>query len=210
MFIKIGKIKTALRIFINNPSDMSAALFSNFSKSKIARVIPDKIYLKLMYRAYMHKKLDLKNPKDFNEKLQWLKINDRNPKYTQMVDKYAARKYISDIIGDEYLIPLLGVWNRVDDIDFDALPMQFVLKCNHDSGSVIVCKNKNHFNKENAIKKLKNGLSRNMFYWGREWPYKNIDSKIICEKFMQDKTFDVLNVYKILNFNNGEQIAQVI
>ena len=152
----------------------------------------------------------MKNPQTFNEKLQWLKLYNRKPEFTEMVDKYAVRKLVSEKIGKEYLIPLLDVWNSAEDINFDNLPHQFVLKCNHDSGSVIICKDKDTLDKESVRSKLKQKLSRDMFYWSREWPYKNIEKKIICEKYMQDHTSEVLNVYKIMNFNNGEQIIQVI
>ena len=109
---------------------------------KLTRILPDKLYLKLMYKRHFHKKLNLKNPQTFNEKLQWLKLYDRKPIYTTMVDKYAVKKYVSDILGEEYIIPTLGVWDKFDDIDFDKLPNQFVLKCTHDSGGLVICKDK--------------------------------------------------------------------
>ena len=206
----MSKIKTALNLLKNNPSAISATLFPYFTRIKISHLVPDKTYLKWQYRAFVHKKLNLKTPKTFNEKLQWLKLYNRKPEFTKMVDKYAVRDYVAEKIGEKHLIPLLGVWDKAEDIDFDALPNEFVLKCNHDSGSVIICKDKASFDKEAAITKLNKKLKRDMFYWSREWPYKNIERKIICEKFMSDQEFDVLNVYKILNFNNGEQIIQVI
>lgn len=168
---------------------------------KIKNMIPDKIYLKLMYRHRMKKKLNLKKPQTFNEKLQWLKLYNRNPKYTKMVDKYEAKKYVADIIGEEYIIPTLGVWNNVEDIEFENLPNQFVLKCTHDSGGVIICKDKKKFNIENAKKKLKDSLKQNFYYKGREWPYKNVKPRIIAEKFMCDDNTDELNDYKFMCFN---------
>lgn len=129
------------------------------------RYIPDEKYLKKMFRIEMGYDLNLENPQTFNEKLQWLKIHDRKPIYTTMVDKIEAKKYVASIIGDEYIIPTLGVWNHFDEIDFDKLPNQFVLKCNHDCGSVIIVKDKNNFDKKAAKKKLEKSLKRN-YYWG--------------------------------------------
>ena len=154
-----------------------------------------------MYRHRMKKKLNLKKPQTFNEKLQWLKLYNRNPEYTKMVDKYEAKKYVADIIGEEYIIPTLGVWNNVEDIEFESLPNQFVLKCTHDSGGVIICKDKKNFNIENAKKKLKDSLKQNFYYKGREWPYKNVKPRIIAEKFMYDENTEDLNDYKFMCFN---------
>lgn len=206
----MSKLKSALFLLKNKRELIPSTVFSYFAKSKVSHLFSDKTYLKWQYRANVRKKLNLKSPQTFNEKLQWLKLYNRDATQTQMVDKYAVRDYVATTIGDQYLIPLLGVWDRAEDIDFESLPQQFVLKCNHDSGSVIICKDKDTFDKEAAIKKLSGKLNRDMFYWSREWPYKNVQKKIICEKFMRDHDFDVLNVFKILNFNNGEQIIQVI
>ena len=118
-----------------------------------------------------------------------------------MVDKYEAKKYVADIIGEEYIIPTLGVWNNVEDIEFESLPNQFVLKCTHDSGGVIICKDKKNFNIENAKKKLKDSLKQNFYYKGREWPYKNVKPRIIAEKFMYDENTEDLNDYKFMCFN---------
>lgn len=153
---------------------------------ELKKIIPDKLYIYLQYYKHFHKFPNLKRPKTFNEKLQWLKLYDRNPTYTQMVDKYEVRKYIAEKIGEEYLIPLYGVWEKVEDIDFDALPNQFVLKCTHDSGSVIICKDKAAFDEGEAIEKLSKALKKNAFYYGREWPYKNVKPRIIAEKYMED------------------------
>lgn len=163
--------------------------------------VPDVTYLKLVYRANMYKKLELKNPKTFNEKLQWLKLYDRNPMYTTMVDKYEAKKYVANIIGEEYIIKTLGVWERFEDINFDALPDQFVLKTTHDSGSVVICKNKLLFNKANAQRVLERSLKTNFYFYGREWPYKNVKPRIIAEEFMVDESGKELKDYKIMCFN---------
>lgn len=168
--------------------------------------LPDEIFLKIRYRLEMGKKLNLKNPQTFNEKLQWLKLYDRNPEYTKMVDKYEVRKYIAEKIGEEYLIPLLGVWDSFDEIDFEKLPDQFVLKCTHDSGGLIICKDKSKLDINEARKKINKCLKRNFYYLTREWPYKNVKPRIIAEKFMVDESGTELKDYKIFCFN-GEPKA---
>ena len=130
--------------------------FRGFYKS-----MPNEEYLKRLYKAYMGRELDLENPKTFTEKLQWLKLYNRRSEYTSMVDKYAVKEIVADKIGSEYVIPLLGVWDKFDDIDFDALPDQFVLKCTHDSGGFAICRDKSTFDKEAARKKLNRSLHRN-------------------------------------------------
>ena len=132
----------------------------------------------------MRKKLNLKTPQTFNEKLQWLKIYDRKPIYTTMVDKYEVKNYVADKIGDEYIIPTLGVWDSFDEIDFDSLPDQFVLKCTHDSGGLVICKDKSKLNKEKAKKKIELSLNRNYYYHGREWAYKDVKPRVIAEKLI--------------------------
>ena len=163
--------------------------------------LSDERYIKMIYKASMNKKLDLTNPTTFNEKLQWLKLYDRRDEYTQMVDKYAVREYVKDRIGTEFLIPLLGAWDNADEIDFSQLPNQFVLKCNHDSGGWIICKDKNTLDIESARSFLKKRLRRNFFWNAREWPYKNVKRKIICEKYMVDESGTELKDYKFFCFN---------
>lgn len=167
----------------------------------ITRFMSDKKYLKLMFMYRMGKRLDLENPKTFNEKLQWLKLYDRKPEYTTMVDKYAAKKYVAERIGEQYIIPTLGVWERFDDIDFDKLPNQFVLKCTHDSGGLVICRDKSKFNISEARTKINKSLKSNYYYPGREWPYKNVKPQIIAETYMEDsKTFE-LRDYKFFCFD---------
>lgn len=173
------------------------------------KCFPDKLYLQLKYYAFFGKKLNLKNPKTLNEKLQWLKLYDRNPKYTEMVDKYNVRRYIAATIGEDYLIPLLGVWDKVEDIDFSQLPSQFVLKCTHDSGGLVICKDKNKLDIEDARKRMKRCLRKNYYYHGREWPYKNVKPRIIAEKYMVDKPDSELKDYKIFNFSGKAKMIQV-
>ena len=148
------------------------------------RFIPDEPYLKLMYRVRMGKKLNLKNPQTFNEKIQWLKLHDRRPEYVTMVDKYEAKKYVAGIIGEEYIIPTLGLWDRFEDIDFSSLPDQFVLKCTHDSGGLVVCRDKTILDIEAARKKINASLNTNFYWVGREWPYKDVKPRIIAEQYM--------------------------
>ena len=151
---------------------------------KLLKLLPDYIFLKIKYKYKFNKKLDLNNPQTFNEKLQWLKLYDRNPEYTKMVDKYEAKKYVANIIGEEYIIPTLGVYDKFEDINFATLPNQFVIKCTHDSGGLIICKDKTKLNIKEARKKINKSLKRNYFYTGREWPYKNIKPRIIIEKYI--------------------------
>lgn len=174
------------------------------------RFIPDKPYLKVCYRLKTHKKLDLKNPQTFNEKLQWLKLYNRNPQYTTLVDKYKVREYIREKIGEEYLIPLVGgPYKSVNEINLDGLPNQFVLKCNHDSGSVVICRDKKAFDFDAAKKKLDYCLKHNFWYLGREWPYKDVEPCIIAEQYMVDESGNELKDYKIFNFDGKPEIIQV-
>lgn len=144
----------------------------------------DKLYVKLKYLKKFDKKLNLKNPQTFNEKMQWLKLYDRKDIYTTMVDKYEAKEYVGKIIGMEHIIPTLGIYDNFDDIDFDKLPKQFVMKCTHDSGGLVIVKDKSKLNIEEARKKINKSLKTNYYLTGREWPYKNIKPRIIIEKFM--------------------------
>ena len=151
---------------------------------RTARLWPDAAYLKAMYWLKFGKRLDLVNPQTYNEKCQWLKLYYRKPMFTTMVDKYEVKKYVSDRIGDNYVIPCLGVWDRPEDIEWERLPDQFVLKCTHDSGSVTVCKDKQSFDKEAAVSKLKTAMKMEYFYRNREWPYKNVRRRVIAEKYI--------------------------
>lgn len=147
--------------------------------------LSDKLYLKLLFRHRMGYQLDLDNPKTFNEKLQWLKLYNRNPLYTVMVDKVRAKEYVANKIGEQYIIPTLGVWENVDDIDFDSLPSRFVIKCNHNSGKgMYICKDKSKMDVEKVRNGLRKGLRENYYLHGREWPYKDVPRRIIAEQYM--------------------------
>lgn len=171
--------------------------------------MPDAMYLKIKYYYALGKRLDLKNPKTYNEKLQWLKLYDRNPIYTIMVDKAEAKNYVTSIIGDEYIIPTLGVWDNFDDIDFDELPDQFVLKCTHDSGGLVICKDRKEFDREEAKRKIESTLKQNYFYNGREWPYKNVKPRILAEQYMEDIKIGELRDYKFFTFDGDPQMVLV-
>lgn len=167
--------------------------------------LSDEKFLQLKYYDAFGYFMDFKNPKTFNEKLQWLKIYNRKPEYTTVVDKYNVKKYIADKIGEEYIIPTIGAWDRFDDIDFDALPNQFVLKCTHDSGGLIVCTDKSKLNIDKAKKIIETSLSNNYYYMGREWPYKNVVPRIIAEQYMGEN----LRNYKKLGLDDKSRLVLV-
>lgn len=161
----------------------------------------DETYLKLIFRASMRKKLDLNDPQTYSEKLQWLKLYDRKPLYTQWVDKYQAKTLAQNIIGSEFIIPTIGLWDHFDDIDFNQLPDQFVLKCTHDSGGLVICKDKSKLDKTAAKQKIEKCL-KHSFYWGlREWPYKDVVPRIIAEPYLEDNTTKELRDYKFFCFD---------
>lgn len=172
--------------------------------------LSDEEFLKKAFKIRMGYELDLKNPCTFNEKLQWLKLHDRKPIYTTMVDKYEAKKYVANIIGEEHVIPTLGIWNSFNEIDFNKLPNQFVLKCTHDSGGLVICRDKELFDKKKAKIKLEKCLRRNYYYSSREWPYKDVKPRILAEKYMQDQNTINLPVDKIFNFMGKPELIQAI
>lgn len=165
------------------------------------KFLNDSIYLKILFHSQMNKGLNLDTPESFNEKLQWLKLHDRNPLYTSYVDKYEVREFIKKTIGKEYLVPLLGVYDEVEDVDFSILPDQFVLKPTHTSGNVIICRDKTKLDLIETKKTLIKWLKREYFWYQREWPYKNIKPRIICEELLVNETQEDLIDYKILCFN---------
>ena len=169
----------------------------------------DKKFLEYKFKRRIGRKLDLENPKAFNDKMQWLKLYDRNPKYTMMVDKYLVKDYVSHLIGNEYVIPTLGAWDYVEDIDFESLPDQFVLKCNHNSGGLVICKNKTTLDIEKAKYTLQKSFNEDFYLRGREYPYKNIHRKIIAEEYVSDGFSDSLTDYKLMCFNGKVKCAFV-
>lgn len=193
-------------------STFMAAIIQNFFGW-----LPDKTYLQLLYRFKMSHKLDLNHPKTFTEKIQWLKLYNRRPEYTLMVDKFAVKKYVTDIIGEKYVIPTLGVWDKLEDIDWDALPNEFVLKTTHGGGSggVVICKDKKTFDRNKAILTLRDSMNSDIYRSLREWPYKDVKKRVLAEKYMVPK--DMVNNpiyelsdYKFFCFNGEPKYCQVI
>lgn len=162
--------------------------------------LPDWLYISLQYKKILGGYPNLRNPQTFNEKLQWIKLHDRDDRYTQMADKYVVREYITGVLGKEYLVPIHGVYERTEDIDWGKLPNQFVMKCTHDSGSVIVCRDRESLDKVRAIGKLNQALKRNAFLYAREWPYKDIHPRIIAEKYLDNGDSKGLIDYKFYCF----------
>jgi len=206
--------------YLKQPSAFFSTLRNKFLFNYFPKMISnDYLYLKFYYRLRTGKKLNLKKPKTFNEKTQWLKLYDRKPEYTEMAGKYSALKYVMQRIGSEYIIPLLGVWDSFSEIDFDKLPNQFVLKCTHDSGGVVICRDKENFDfidkvgtalggMEAIRDKLSRSLKRDYFIKGREWAYKDITPKIIAQQFIKAESNDLLMDYKIFTFNGKPRLIQ--
>lgn len=200
----MSKIRTALNVITSGKK-----IIRPLGDNGLLNWMPDEIYLKLLYKSETGLKLHLDEPKSFSEKLQWLKLHDRRQEFVTLVDKYAVKDHVGKIIGKQYIIPTLGVWDNAEDIDFDRLPDQFVLKCNHDSGGIVICKSKSELNEKAAVKKLTTHLKRNPYCFGREWPYKMVQRKIIAEQFLEDETKDLTD-YKFYCFNGVPTYCQVI
>lgn len=177
---------------------------------RLSFMFPDKQYLKMMFRLKMGYPLNLKKPQTFNEKLQWLKLYNRRPEYTQMVDKYAVKEYVAKIIGEKYIIPTIGVWDKFDQINFSSLPELFVLKTTHGGGGggVVICNNKDNFDISDARQKLNRSLSGNIYNSLREWPYKDVKKRIIAEKYICDEKNE-LKDYKFFCFNGKVQFFKI-
>lgn len=167
----------------------------------LSKIIPDKFFINLKFKRFFGRFVNFNNPQTYNEKLQWLKLYNRNPLYNVLVDKYRVKKYVKEKIGSQYVIPCLGVWNHFDEIDFDSLPEQFVLKTNHDCGGVVVCKDKSGFDFKAAKKKLEHHLKNNYYWEHREWPYKDVKRVIFAEKYMVDESGYELKDYKWFCFD---------
>lgn len=180
-----------------------------FLTKRYARFFPDKCYLTLMYFITVGRRLHLDNPRTFSEKLQWLKLYYHRPECTVMADKYLAKEWVAEKIGPEYVIPTLGVWERVEDIDFDALPDRFVLKCNHDNRSVVICKDKSLFDVRAAKDKLSQCMKRDFYTMTREWPYKNVPRRIIAEAYLDSGSEDLMD-YKFFCFDGEPKLMYVV
>lgn len=196
----------AIHSLMHNRRHFLGALCIRFSF-----LFPDKVYLKIMHRLELRKRLELDHPETYNDKLQWIKLYCRRPEFTMMTDKVAVKPYVAEKIGPQYVVPLLGVWNSVDEIEWDKLPQQFVLKTNHDGGNfgVVICRDKTSFDRKKAEKRLKASLRRNTFLLGREWPYKNIPRKVFAEQYIEDASNPDLRDYKFYCFDGKVRIIFV-
>ncbi|HFI0640718.1 TPA: ATP-grasp fold amidoligase family protein [Streptococcus suis] len=184
--------------------------FKVLARNGFFKNMPDSVFLKRLYKINMNQELNLLSPKTYNEKLQWLKIHDRNKEYIKLVDKYKVKEVVAASIGKQYIVPTLDVWNRAEEIDFDTLPNQFVLKCTHDSGSVIICRDKEEFDREKARKLLCRALKRNFYYPYREWVYKDVPPRIIAEEYLEDlaNVADTVD-YKFFFFNGRAEFIYI-
>ena len=162
-----------------------------------------------MYKASIGKELNLSNPVTYNEKIQWLKLYDHNPLYTALVDKYEVKKYVASVIGDQYIIPTIGAWDSVEEIEWDKLPEKFVLKVTHDSGGLVICKDKAQLDKKKAIARLRKSLKNDYYLEHREWPYKDVKRRIIAEQYMEDLRTHELRDYKFLCFDGEPKVMFV-
>ena len=176
---------------------------------KCPHLMSDKYYLSVLWKMIMGYELDWEHPKTFNEKLQWLKLHDRNPLYSTLVDKFRVKQWVADKIGEQHVIPTLAVFNSVDEIDLDKLPDQFVLKCNHDSGSVVICRDKTSFDLEAAKVKLAKALRRNFYWEAREWAYKKVNRLVFAEKYVENVGSIDLLTYKFLCFNGEPHLMYI-
>lgn len=179
-------------------------VFRGLRRLGVFNKMSDEEFINMLYKMRMKQEVNLENPMLFSEKLQWLKLYNRRSEYTTMVDKNEVKDYVASVLGSKYIIPTIGVWDNFDEIDFEKLPNQFVLKCTHDSGGLVICKDKSNLNKEKARKKIERCLKRNYYFNSREWPYKNVSPKIIAEEYLENSE-NGLNDYKIWCFN-GEPI----
>lgn len=202
-------IRSRLKFLKKTLSDKDRLMLYLEYRGMIPRM-SDEEFLRKKWRVEMGTELDLEHPRTFNEKLQWLKLYDRRPEYTTMVDKVAVKDYVANIIGKEHIIPTLGVWEDPDEIDFDALPDQFVLKCNHNSGTgMCICRDKSKLNVKKVKAGLRKGLKEDFYLINREWPYKNVPRKILAEQYMVDESGTELKDYKVFNFNGEPKFIEV-
>lgn len=199
-------LRSGLKFIFN--SDYRFLIKSNLGFYK---EMPDDEYLKKKFEIIMKKQLNLENPITFNEKLQWLKLYNRNPLYTKLVDKYEVKKYVAEQLGEEYIIPTIGVWQSPQDIDFDSLPDKFVLKCNHNSGvGMYICTDKSKMDVDSVKRELERGMKQDYYLSGREWPYKDVPRKIIAEQYMEDENaVEGLTDYKFFCFGGKPKLLYV-
>lgn len=200
----ISKAKTALSL-VKQPGKLLLPAGQN----GLLRFVPDEVYLKAVFRNETGYRLDLKNPKTYNEKLQWIKLHDRKPEYRIYADKYRVRDHIAEKLGPEYLVPLIGVYKRAEDIPWKTLPKRFVIKCNHASGANIICRDKDALDTSEATRLLSAWLKRNSYWGAREWCYKDIEPCIVCEEFIDTVDGNTPDDYKFMCFNGTVRLIQV-
>lgn len=200
----MGKICKFIKLLLTNPFEILVIITHRYPKF----IKSDKIFLSIRYYNVFGRRINWNKPSTFNEKLQWLKIYNRNPLYTTLVDKYAVKEWVANIIGDQYIIPTIGVWNNVEDINFDELPNQFVLKCTHDSGCLYICSDKSQLNINKIKKDFSLAINRNYYILGREWPYKNVKPQIIAENYISEQSGD-LKDYKFFSFNGEPKFFKI-
>lgn len=194
-----------LKYFLTKPGGW----FFFLSSRGLLKWMDDEVYIRRVFKYSLGYEPDLEHPKTFNEKLNWLKLHDRKPLYTRIVDKYEVKQYVAEKIGPEYVVPVIaGPWDSVDEIDFDALPERFVLKCTHDSGGVVICRDKASFDREAAKAKLGKALRRNYYWSNREWPYKDVKPRVFAEQYLEDESGE-LRDYKVMCFNGVPRLIQV-
>lgn len=203
----MSKFKTAIKLALNNRKQFTRICYEKLRRTKFMRLLSDVNYIKLTYRVYFNKPICLNKPNTFNEKLNWLKLHYRLPIMNKLVDKYDVKQYVSQKIGEQYIIPTLGVWDTFESISIKDLPCKFVLKGSHDSSSVVLCKDKSNFDLSAYKGKFTKCLSSDLFYWGREWPYKGIKKRIIAEPLLEAP--DGLRDYKFFCFNGKVKCFKV-
>lgn len=202
----MASIERGIKYLLTNRAQFLDSIVKNYFS-----FLPDKIYLSLRFRLKMGKWINWKNPFTYNEKLQWLKVYNRRKEYSKLVDKYEVKEYVRSVVGDEYVIPTLKVWDNADDIDITNLPNQFVLKTTHSGGNtgVVICKDKGKFDLEAAKQKLRASLSHNIYKGWREWPYKDVKPRIIAETYMFDNIHDSLLDYKFYCFDGDPKVMVI-
>lgn len=203
--VDINQIIHKLGEWVRNPR----LVLLHILKWKLCRMLPDKAFVAIKYWVVAKRKLNLSNPVFYNEKIQWLKLYDRKPLYSQLVDKVDVRSYVAERVGSQYLIPQLGVYDSVDQIDWDSLPMQCVFKANHTSGDVLICTDTQTMDREKTKQEISHWLEKNYYWYNREWPYKDVRPRIVCEPYLVDESGYELKDYKIYVFNGVPKLIQV-
>lgn len=201
----MNKVLLKLKTLVKNPK---AVLWEKVA-NRLASRYDDEAWIRFKYWYWFGRRINLEQPQTFNEKLNWIKLHDRNPRYTLMADKYEVKKIVAELIGDQYVVPCYGVWSRYEDIDFSQLPQQFALKCNHNSGGGILCRDKNKLNHQELSKRFKSWQTSEFYQYSREWPYKNIKRCILAEELLDDHSGRELRDYKFWCFNGEPRVMYI-